>query len=63
MMLLLESAPMIAAAGGKKLFSGFGGSPAALTIAGPGQDGQSGDAEGGDQLALTGPGGSRKRTS
>jgi glycosyltransferase involved in cell wall biosynthesis len=73
MMLLRESAPMIAAAGGKKLFSWFDGSPAALTLGGPEQDGpgqdgpgqdrqrqagQSGDAEGGDQLALTGPGGS-----
>jgi glycosyltransferase involved in cell wall biosynthesis len=65
--LLLESAPMIAAAGGKKLFSRFGGSPAALAIEGPGQNGPSGEGKSGDgpsrdQLALTGSGGSSKRT-
>jgi glycosyltransferase involved in cell wall biosynthesis len=58
MELLLESAPMIAAAGCKKLFSRFGGSSAALVIEEQGQngsngDGQSGDGEGRDQLALT----------
>jgi hypothetical protein len=68
MKLLRESAPMIAAAGCKKLFSWFGSSPAALTVDGqardgPGRDGQSGDGQNGDQLALTSLGGSYKRNS
>jgi glycosyltransferase involved in cell wall biosynthesis len=60
--LLLESAPMIAAAGCKKLFSRFGGSPAALMIEGPGQSEPRGDGPSRDQLALAGSGGSHKRT-
>jgi glycosyltransferase involved in cell wall biosynthesis len=60
--LLLESAPMVAAAGCKKVLSRFGGSAAALVIAGQGQNRPSGDGEGRDQLALTGSGGSSKPT-
>ncbi len=66
MELLLESAPMIAAAGCKKLFSRFASSPAALVLEGQGQNGPSGDgkSEDGkseDQLALTASVGSSKR--
>jgi hypothetical protein len=53
---------MIAAAGCKKLFSRFGSSPAALVIEGAGQKRPSGEGQSGDQLALTGSGGSYKRT-